>query len=67
VSSRLFILPQKVQVKSRHADTLCISRRAKSGQAALGLFHVPAGGTSGGVDPFDLDNFNHEITAKEVS
>ena len=37
VSSGLFILPQKVKVKPRHADTLRISRRKKSGQ---GPFHI---------------------------
>jgi hypothetical protein len=35
VSSGLFILPKEVQVKSRHTDTLRISRRAKSGQGPL--------------------------------
>src|SRR5580704_8818938 len=35
VSSGLFILPQKLQVKPCHADTLCINRRTKSGQGPL--------------------------------
>src|ERR1700677_2014716 len=35
VPSGLFILPQKMQMKTRYADTLSISRRTKPGQGSL--------------------------------